>query len=530
VASRSGRLVWMSPVSRSRKAKRKKKSTQRPTRLDVVSGSDGCDCPSCSGADFDEQELIDGVVAGAADLVRSDDPLDAEILGAAFMTVGANAGEAFERALIEGFVPQFEGRASTGALAMLLAIGSVAPDQAGKAASVAADRLVGAGVQPPGWAVELDGPVTFSDCSRLYDAQGTGSMLSCMFHRAGRSHAVMVSVDDLDCGAAGDIHLLDSDQLPGALEMVRANARDRGVELSVEKVEGAEFRWQVERALDARAVHDGELPGIDDVPVDEDGPGYPVLATLMRARMKALPAPSKPPAEHGDGEAGLTALQALAQLVGNGGGPFGAGAPVVRRGRPTVAALPAKRKRSDGPTAVYQIKVGLRGATPPIWRRLEVPADISLARLHLVIQVAFGWDDSHLHVFETPYGRFGDADAELGHSAEAPVTLEQVAPTVNAKLRYTYDFGDDWQHDILVEKVHTRETAAYPRCTGGRRAAPPEDCGGVWGYADLVDTLSDPGHPEHGDRLEWLGLDSAHEFDPGRFDAEAITKALSTLR
>jgi hypothetical protein len=158
-----------------------------------------------------------------------------------------------------------------------------------------------------------------------------------------------------------------------------------------------------------------------------------------------------------------------------------------------------------------------------------VPADISLARLHTVIQVAFGWDDSHMHVFETPYGSFGIADAELGHRAEAPVTLEQVAPAVNGKLRYTYDFGDDWEHDIVVEKIlDGGGTAGPPRCTGGRRAAPPEDCGGIWGYEELVEILNDPDHPEHEDRLEWLGLDAA-DFDPGRFDPAAVTLALSNL-
>ncbi|HEY2793075.1 MAG TPA: plasmid pRiA4b ORF-3 family protein, partial [Micromonosporaceae bacterium] len=141
------------------------------------------------------------------------------------------------------------------------------------------------------------------------------------------------------------------------------------------------------------------------------------------------------------------------------------------------------------------------------------------------------WDDSHLHVFETPYGRFGTADAELGFRSEAPVRLEQVAAEAGSKVRYTYDFGDDWHHDIVVEKVLDRDaTVAYPRCTGGRRAAPPEDCGGVWGYADLVEILSDPADPEHVERLEWLGLEDAADFVPDRFDAASVTRALSTLR
>src|SRR5207244_1288503 len=187
-----------------------------------------------------------------------------------------------------------------------------------------------------------------------------------------------------------------------------------------EALDAAEFRWQVEKALDARAVHDSDLPDeeMNDMPVDEDGPGYPALAVLVRARMSALPVPSKPAARHAD----------------------------------------------------------------------EVDRSVGLTALQMLVQVAFGWDNSNLHVFETLYGRFGTVDAELGRRAEGPVTLEQVAPTVNSKLRYTYDFGDDWDHDIRIEKVLDRDdTATYPRCTGGRRAAPPEDCGGVWGYADLLE-------------------------------------------
>jgi hypothetical protein len=157
-----------------------------------------------------------------------------------------------------------------------------------------------------------------------------------------------------------------------------------------------------------------------------------------------------------------------------------------------------------------------------------VPADTTLSRLHEVIQVAFGWNGGHLHVFETAYGSYGIADRELGHQAEKPVTLEQVAPRAGDKLQYVYDFGDDWTHEIVVEKVTDRQPLVpYPRCVGGRRAAPPEDCGGVWGYADLLEIMEDPNHPEHSDRLEWLALESAAEFDPVRFNPAEITEALT---
>jgi hypothetical protein len=111
------------------------------------------------------------------------------------------------------------------------------------------------------------------------------------------------------------------------------------------------------------------------------------------------------------------------------------------------------------------------------------------------------------------------------------VRLEQVAPSTRSTIRYTYDFGDDWEHEILVEKVLDRDEAAtYPRCTSGKRAAPPEDCGGVWGYAELRQTLADPDDPDHDDKLDWLGLDDAADFDPDAFDADEITRELGTLR
>ena len=296
----------MSPVSRGRKGKNKNKtakSARQPVALDLFSAPDTCDCPACSGEDFDPRRLIDEVLTGAADLVTSADPLEAEIAGSVFVSIGALAGEEFTEALVGEFIPEFEARACPETVAMLLAIGSVAPDRVGKAASAAADRLVEAGLPRPGWAGELGQPVTTDECWRLSDPAGTGSMLACSFHRAGRSHAVVVSVDDLDCGAATDILLLEADQLPQALEMMRSQARAGGVEVTTEPLDPPELRWQIENALDARAVHDsdGGERDIDELPVDEDGmPGYPAMAALLRARMRTLPAPNKAPAAHAD--------------------------------------------------------------------------------------------------------------------------------------------------------------------------------------------------------------------------------------
>ena len=111
------------------------------------------------------------------------------------------------------------------------------------------------------------------------------------------------------------------------------------------------------------------------------------------------------------------------------------------------------------------------------------------------------------------------------------MTLEQVAPGVKDKVRYTYDLGDNWEHDIVAEKVLAPDPAmAHPRCTGGKRAAPPDDCGGIWDYEELVEVLADPAHPEHEERLEWLGMADASEFAPEAFDVEAVNEGLKALR
>jgi hypothetical protein len=505
-------------VSRGRKRRNPGRSGPRVVRPALSVVPEPCDCPACSGEDVDPQDFLANLTSGAADLFEVDDPLEVELFGAVFLAAGDLAGEGFAEALADDLVPAIAAAGTPESLAMLLAL-----DAAGDvpAAADAAGRLVTAGVPAPAWAGEVSEPVRVGDCRQFRDSAETASMLVCRVDRAARSHGFIVQVDHTDCDAAADILLFSAEMLAAAVDTIRSEAHAAGVPFTEEALDPAEFRWQVERALDARAVHDREDGPSELAEDDDDGPGYHPLAVLLRTRIQALPEPPRPPAPHGNGEqpAKLAALEMLAQLADQ--------AQQVQRGsrrRPDATPkLPPKRKKSDGPAPIYQIKVSLRGAKPPIWRRLELPADTSLARLHAIIQVAFGWDDSHLHVFETPYGAFGTADRELGHRAEAPVTLEQVGD----RFEYTYDFGDDWTHDIVVEKVLDREPVAYPRCIGGRRAAPPEDCGGVWGYAELVEVLGDPRHPDHEERLEWFGLDSAADFQPARFDAAEITKALT---
>ncbi|MEV5704675.1 plasmid pRiA4b ORF-3 family protein [Actinoallomurus sp. NPDC052274] len=204
-------------------------------------------------------------------------------------------------------------------------------------------------------------------------------------------------------------------------------------------------------------------------------------------------------------------------------------APVLRliSGSPEDAGPVPPRRRDRSGTA-YQIKVQLLGVTkPPVWRRLQVPADLSLGELHDVIQAAMGWEDYHLHAFSAGGRRYGLPDRELGHRDERRVSLSQLLTEVGDKIRYTYDFGDGWEHDIVLEKVLSADAGVTgPVCTAGKGACPPEDCGGVWGYEALKATLADPDDEEHEERLDWLGLASGDEFAPKEFSVEEVNRSL----
>ncbi|MDQ3871539.1 MAG: plasmid pRiA4b ORF-3 family protein, partial [Chloroflexota bacterium] len=148
---------------------------------------------------------------------------------------------------------------------------------------------------------------------------------------------------------------------------------------------------------------------------------------------------------------------------------------------------------SETGATILQLKISLVGASkPPVWRRVLVRADIRLDRLHAVIQAAMGWQDCHMHVFANGSAEFGLPDTELGHRDERRTMLTELLTRPGDRLRYTYDFGDGWEHDILVEEVPTAEPdAPYPICLTGKGACPPEDCGGVWGYEHLREVLAD---------------------------------------
>jgi hypothetical protein len=176
---------------------------------------------------------------------------------------------------------------------------------------------------------------------------------------------------------------------------------------------------------------------------------------------------------------------------------------------------------------IYQIKVTLLDSKPPIWRRLLVPADLKLSRLHDVLQAAMGWQECHLHEFVIGRERFGVPDAEMEDvQNERAVRVDSAFPKVHAKGTYMYDFGDGWEHDMVVEKVLAPEPdMAYPVCIGGKNRCPPEDCGGIGGYYEFLEAIGDPDHEQHEELREWIGGD----FDPKAFSVEEVNAKLKPL-
>jgi hypothetical protein len=189
-------------------------------------------------------------------------------------------------------------------------------------------------------------------------------------------------------------------------------------------------------------------------------------------------------------------------------------------------------KTTAKPQEIYQIKVTLLGTDPPIWRLL-VPADLTLEQLHDVLQLAMGWENCHMHDFHIGQRRFGtpDPSEELSGlsstASERTTRLFNVLGRVGAKAIYTYDFGDSWEHEVVVEKRLAPEPGrAYPACVAGERHGPPEDCGGMPGFYDLLDAISDPAHEQHEELRDWLGDD----FDPDSFSVDEVNRRLKPLQ
>ena len=205
--------------------------------------------------------------------------------------------------------------------------------------------------------------------------------------------------------------------------------------------------------------------------------------------------------------------------------------PLGRAAAQILAEIEAHGLPTQSPAApaAYQFRVSLVGITPPIWRRLVISNQVTLHKLHMAIQIVGGWWNYHLHVFEiagTEYG-YPDPDGELHHLSSARYKLAALPLTSGASFRYVYDFGDHWEHKVVLEEVIPPDQAPpHPVCVAGERAFPHEDCGGVYGYREMVKILRRPRHPEHQQMREWVGPN----YDPEAFDLDFVNRQLRTGR
>jgi hypothetical protein len=198
----------------------------------------------------------------------------------------------------------------------------------------------------------------------------------------------------------------------------------------------------------------------------------------------------------------------------------------VRKEKPSPSVRPA---------LIYHLKISLEGAKPPIRRRLQVPGNANLGWLHAVVQVAMGWTNSHLHRFVAADRMYSDPSFGLDEFEDDPrvfdentTAIRNIATRAKSAFFYEYDFGDSWHHRITVEKILPPNPAAgrFAECLDGEGACPPEDCGGVWGYADLLKIIRNPKHKEFESMMEWLG----GKFDPEAFNRDRINKYLRKLK
>lgn len=419
-----------------------------------------------------EEESRHGLVSWFTPLLEPDcDQLDADMACSAFLGAMRSAAPADlpddELALmLSELIAGLRNDRRPEVLAMCRVLAATGPVGARTVAADAAKLLISSGLSDVSWAAGLGQPEP-GPCFGYGDVYGEQVSIMMCFKYGQKPHAVAVLIDHVLGGGIKDCWVTDQNSNE-IRHQCRSAARDP--EISFFDLDGAQARAIVTAAL-------AEAP----CPVEPDQvEGVVENLDLVRARMALLPEP----------------------------GP---------------------RTPSSAGT-VHRIKVTLHGTKPPIWRRFEVPSDISLEGLHGVLQVGFSWLGDHMWLFETPAGQYGMPGSGLGFRSAEAKKLSSVAAQRGDRIRYEYDFGDSWVHDIVIEDVGpVKPGVEYPRCTAGRRAAPPDDCGGVSGYWDLLEILADPGDDQHAERLEWLGLASADEFDPALFDVGEVNEAMRRL-
>lgn len=470
---------------------------------------------------FDEPAslIVDQWLASLAEIGEAEGAFGFEVLASSISAVVVHLGRLAAAAStgadpVVPLIAELSRRRAALPLALLTCFGYLnGGTEFGTRARLAAEDMRARGIvggAGPSWLAELDQPLVVEQCVELQISANYDRLLLVAFSRGAFPHGLALLVNGDECDEASMIVPIDprpalrrkDGLVKAARELLEPRTRVKAVEL-----DPAEARFRLETAVSRRADHDAELDpeeALDelfgqseayDSLLDDEDPQLPYLPflPLLTARLEALPEHGRELPPHPVEGPGDDVLQAVLEKMMSGsagrgplpfglGGGSGFGDPFGASRRKPLSAMPKKRRKSDGPAPVYRVRIDLRDSKPPIWRRLELAGDATLADVHRLIQLAFAWEDYHLHAFETDYGSYGNGAADLGHRDPASVTLEQLLRAPGEKLRYTYDFGDDWVHVVKLEAILDADPGLKPRCTAGRRAAPPEDCGGIWAY------------------------------------------------
>lgn len=452
----------------------------------------------------DDETAMAGMLSWFSPLLEAGcDQVEAEVCGAEFIGELRRAApaDADITELLTDLTGQLAAYTIPESLAMARVLAVLGPPSVREAAGDAASQLVAAGLTDPPWVAGLGAPKP-GPCFGYGDIYGEQRSVVLSFRYGRKQHALMVLIDYVLGGGVKDCSVVDY------TDGVRRDCRALGSEPDVRfsDLNGLQAREILDAALAARPcpVHPDQAEDVEN------------FLDLLAARVALLPGASSATPRKATGHSG--SAKRTASGAGNG-----------RTGRTGRGGRADERTAlRQSPRNIHRLKVTLRGIKPPIWRRLEVPSDISLARLNTVIQQSFGWQNSHLHLFETPVGRYGSHEPDLDIRSGAGKKLSALADWPGDKILYVYDLGDYWEHDVLVEAVQPAQASvAYPQCTAGRRACPPEDSGGPWGYSEMLKTLANPRHAHHAETLQWLGICAPGEFDPDQFDVAGVNRLLA---
>ncbi|GAB3645233.1 plasmid pRiA4b ORF-3 family protein [Glycomyces tarimensis] len=440
------------------------------------------------------------------DLAAVTDPFEAELAGGAILGLLAGLEQLdSERAALR-LVEDVALQGDTSARALLVFMG-LGPDPNLASLARQADAVLGAaGVADPVWADALHLPVEPTRFTKItVPGDRMEAWLLALFRRSNEEHGFLVGVDYTDCGAITMLDPVPPGHVHDLVERVEAGELLDDIPTIAEDLDEEQARVFLDGAIGATLDHWAEE--------DDDGPEDDLEADLLPGRIILLGRRLN--------EAGLVGEQ-----PGHGGHiPARAKADTVIT-ELDFQALPLPPKRSSRASRIFQLRVDLDRSDPPIWRRLEVPADTALAELHDILQAAFAWTGSHAHCFVTPFGEFG-ADAALTCENEADVAIEQVLSEPEDAITYMYDFADNWDHTITVEAVHDPEDdKAYPRCIAGAEAAPPEEAGGMEAWQHLREALADPAHPDHRQLIDEFVEGDLEPFDPSNINARLRTPTI----